>query len=162
MVLEAASGSWSSRKRSFTIYALLLVLGLTLLILNGVHSPYKPAAAIGGRTGGVVHRAIHKEACSGAAACRSNPYVGALQESLEELSNRMDRWLDGIGDHHHKAALKDNLEHNHARFFPFDADMANCTDKACVGGKCGADTSKIVCGLQELPKTKTSSVEPAI
>ena len=91
--------------------------------------------------------------------CDENPYAGALQESLDEISYRMDLWVDAIGNHHEKATTEN--ERDHGRFFPFDA-MAMCAERSCVGGSCNADTSKIVCGLQELSKDTFSKNETCV
>jgi hypothetical protein len=49
-------------------------------------------------------------------------------------------------------------QHAHARFFPFDDNMASCESMVCVGGPCKGDQSKFVCGLNELRKEKTCVV----
>ena len=85
--------------------------------------------------------------------CEANPYTGALHESLDEISARMNQWLDAIASHHDRGDLEINRDHG--RFFPFDS-MATCTERDCVGGSCGSDTSKIVCGLRELSKNTSS------
>jgi len=91
------------------------------------------------------------------AVCESNPYQGALKESLHEIAGKMDVWLENIGDHHHKALTDSQyFQQDHARFFPFNADMTHCKEASisCMGGNCTADQSKIVCGLDELRKMK--------
>lgn len=92
--------------------------------------------------------------------CQHNPYVNALNESLEEVGDRMDTWLLDVGHQHELALSGDMFKHTHARFFPFDSTMGNCKESlSCVGGACGGDTSKIVCGLQELQKISTSQTQ---
>ena len=41
------------------------------------------------------------------------------------------------------------LGHNHNRFFPLDP-LVSCKNLSCIGGQCGADEAKIICGLEEL------------
>ena len=45
------------------------------------------------------------------------------------------------------------MKHNHDRFFPFDP-LASCKNFSCVGGDCGADEAKIICGFEELQQKK--------
>jgi hypothetical protein len=40
--------------------------------------------------------------------------------------------------------------------------MTNCTSVSCVGGACKDDTSKIVCGLEELNKEATTEADTCI
>ena len=83
--------------------------------------------------------------------CQQNPYKDALDIPLEQISERMDTWIRDISKHQVTASNKVNVaKHNHVRFFPFEA-MATCQDKTQVGGR-RKDTSKIVCGLEELKK----------
>jgi len=84
------------------------------------------------------------------AICHANPYAGALQESLEDVAVKMDSWMANLALHQQKAASASMFRHTHDRFFPFDANMATCKSTTCVGGTCRADTSKIVCGLEQL------------
>ena len=82
--------------------------------------------------------------------CQQNPLLDALNATPEAIADKMDAWLGGIGDAHAKAATDPSMQlHDHARFFPFDV-MAPCNEKSCVGGACRRDTSKIVCGLEQL------------
>jgi hypothetical protein len=83
--------------------------------------------------------------------CHQNPYVGALESSLEKIAGEMDSWLENIGNHVAKGSSAEMTEPDHSRFFPFEV-MSECKEKSCVGGPCRSDTSKIVCGLDQLQK----------
>jgi len=78
--------------------------------------------------------------------CTQNPFVGALNESLETADNRATDWLENIEEAYKKSESAGN---GHGRFFPFEPTVT-CKDISCVGGKCKADTSKMVCGLDHL------------
>jgi len=84
--------------------------------------------------------------------CIENPYQSSFPDSLDVIAQRADAWMatlpDKLSQAHSDGAY---AEHNHARFFPFDDTMTVCT-RDCVGGACGSDESKIVCGLAELQK----------
>lgn len=81
--------------------------------------------------------------------CYTNPYLRSLRENPSDVLTRMDVWLENIGQHAANVDSTSMTRKNHDRFFPFNA-MATCSDKACVGGFCGSDESKIVCGLDHL------------
>ena len=89
------------------------------------------------------------------ALCHANPYADALNESLPEISVRMDQWVANLTLHQQRAAAPSMFQHTHERFFAFDATMAHCSNKTCVGGMCRQDTSKIVCGLEQLATAAT-------
>jgi len=83
--------------------------------------------------------------------CHANPYRDALSTSMHNVSAKMIHWLD------HLRPLLGSMstglkygQHTHDRFFPF-AEMAPCKRDhiECVGGECGSDLAKTVCGLQE-------------
>lgn len=49
------------------------------------------------------------------------------------------------------------LNSDHQRFYPFNPHVkCKDSDRTCVGGACGDDTSKIVCGLQNLRQVPES------
>jgi hypothetical protein len=81
--------------------------------------------------------------------CMENPYIPSLNSSLAEVAKRMDKWLDEeTSIEKMLRADPDSTEHTHKRFEAFQA-MAQC-NKTCVGGQCGSDASKQVCGLDSL------------
>jgi len=90
--------------------------------------------------------------------CHANPYAGALQDSLDQISQKMDDWMSHLAAHQQRAAEPGMVRHTHERFFPFDANLASCQTTTCVGGKCRDDTSKIVCGLEQLTIATTTCV----
>jgi hypothetical protein len=82
--------------------------------------------------------------------CFQNPYHGAIRDKLEDVASRADSWLSNIDSHIARATSGGLMEtHTHFRFFPFQ-EMAECSSKRCIGGECGADDSKIACGVEEL------------
>mmetsp|Transcript_8004 Transcript_8004/g.11646 ORF Transcript_8004/g.11646 Transcript_8004/m.11646 type:complete len:358 (+) Transcript_8004:34-1107(+) len=80
--------------------------------------------------------------------CVANPYIESLNASLSDIAFQAKEWLSHMDTHLMKASQPEMLHHTHARFFPFQV-MSAC-EQACVGGGCGADTSKIVCGMEQL------------
>lgn len=93
------------------------------------------------------------------ALCHANPYLTALQESASQIASHMDEWLQDIGQQAFRSDPDSVSRHDHARFSPFSV-MATCHDKTCVGGPCGKDTSKTVCGLTQLQeRTHTNTKE---
>jgi hypothetical protein len=58
-------------------------------------------------------------------------------------------WLNHLEDHFKEARKPEMLKHTHARFFPFQPD-STCSF-SCIGGPCGSDAGKIMCGLEQLP-----------
>ena len=80
--------------------------------------------------------------------CTANPYIESLNTSLSDVAFQAKEWLRHMDTHLTKARQPEMLQHTHARFFPFQV-MSAC-EQACVGGRCGADASKIVCGMEQL------------
>jgi Caenorhabditis protein of unknown function, DUF268/Methyltransferase domain len=156
MAMTRASPSPGLPANYYLLFVLVLVVVFGL-INTGFKSCFTNEF---GSTTEVVHQSLlWKGASVGLSLCETNPYIGALQESLDEISSRMDLWLVEIGTHYKKAKLE--IRRDHGRFSPFDA-MAQCTEKACVGGPCGSDTSKIVCGMKELTHIMSSLNEKCI
>ena len=79
----------------------------------------------------------------------TNPYIRYLNNTSDEIQNASAHWLSNLDRHMKKADLEDMKRHNHNRFFPFDS-LASCKEISCIGGRCGADEAKIICGLEEL------------
>lgn len=88
--------------------------------------------------------------------CTNNQYAAALDASLTDISLRMDAWLSRLPEHRVLADTRDMNLHNHARF-SFFSPMARCNERSCVGGSCGSDVSKIVCGLEQVAKQQKRS-----
>lgn len=82
--------------------------------------------------------------------CENNPYLAAL-EPLSIINKKIDDWFLSLNELGAKSLETKMFAHDHERFFPFD-ELTTCKDKSCVGGKCSDDTSKIICGLNELNK----------
>jgi hypothetical protein len=106
----------------------------------------------------VLAAATSRVAVDSSRVCSQNPYAEALTDPLDVIAKRADAWLDNMAATIEQASAPSLSEHTHARFFPFDANMAGCKSMACVGGRCKADQSKFVCGLDELQKEKTCVV----
>ena len=84
--------------------------------------------------------------------CLQNPYLPSLSDSIELVTKKADHWLSVTMDLELKRANEPLYrKQNHERFYPF-APIANCSPMTCVGGECGQDESKNMCGLQELKK----------
>jgi len=86
--------------------------------------------------------------------CTTNPYKDALTESLSVVAQRSEAWLSNVTKHREKASMKlysQRMSPPHEQFFAFEK-MATChtNNTMCVGGECGQDESKIVCGLNKL------------
>jgi len=98
-------------------------------------------------------------------ACHANPYHNALTTSLENVSAQIHHWLDHERTLFGARALDPKYRsHTHSRFFPF-VPMAPCKEEhlECVGGKCGTDLAKTLCGLQEhLETRRTTDSDSAI
>jgi len=80
--------------------------------------------------------------------CTQNQYAKTLSQPLSDYAKQMDTWLSN------KVEIEKDLvyetqqfRHDHKRFEAFEV-MGSCK-KTCVGGECGSDLSKIVCGLLE-------------
>lgn len=88
--------------------------------------------------------------------CYQNPYIGALQmtqnntDALIRASNSAMEWINKKSKiDYRNAGLRQYFGQNHHRFFPF-RKLAKCQSLSCIGGSCGDDTSKIVCGVEQL------------
>ena len=82
--------------------------------------------------------------------CSSNPFLSSLNESNPEIIvNRAEAWLEALDSHYNESSKAIYNNWNHARFFPFEP-MAKCTNITCVGGTCGSDQSKQMCGIHQL------------
>ena len=84
--------------------------------------------------------------------CNKNPYVFALKNSLSDIALLAEDWLANMDAHMLEAKKPEMLLHTHDRFFPFQP-MSGCT-QTCVGGPCGSDQSKIICGEEQLKKVR--------
>lgn len=84
--------------------------------------------------------------------CHENPYRSAIVESFEDVYDRAYGWIMAAEIAEKRAMQSINANHDHKRFFVFD-EMAQCKNITCVGGTCSSDTSKQVCGLEELNRS---------
>lgn len=84
--------------------------------------------------------------------CKENPYKASLSTSLEDIAIKADNWTKNENEILKDIQFRSNSEHNHVRFDAFE-QLATC-DYDCVGGKCSADRSKIICGLSTLNDDK--------
>ncbi|KAL7559654.1 hypothetical protein ACA910_006250 [Epithemia clementina (nom. ined.)] len=82
--------------------------------------------------------------------CTQNPYLSAVADPAERISEKVEEWFT------HGRIIQGTLaadptynRKDHKRFFPF-TPTTECLDKQCIGGPCSSDTSKIVCGLNQL------------
>ncbi|KAL7558373.1 hypothetical protein ACA910_007061 [Epithemia clementina (nom. ined.)] len=82
--------------------------------------------------------------------CTQNPYLAALADPAVSITKKVEEWLT------HGRIIQGTIaadptydKHDHKRFFPF-TPTTECLDKQCIGGPCSSDTSKIVCGLNQL------------
>jgi len=81
--------------------------------------------------------------------CYENQYIQSLNSSISEIAERMDQWLnEETSIEKRLRADPESVTHTHKRFEAFQA-MAEC-NKTCLGGRCGADTSKQICGIESL------------
>jgi len=106
--------------------------------------------------------ASQQETYNPARICTQNPYRNALQTSLEQAGSNMDAWLEQLDEHQEKTSNATVMQrHNHDRFFPFEPHSP-CQSTTCVGGTCRRDTSKIVCGLQDMIAQEDNDGSPCI
>jgi len=84
--------------------------------------------------------------------CKENPYKASLSKSLEDIAIKADNWTKNENEILKDIQFRSNGEHNHIRFEAFE-ELATC-NYDCVGGKCSADRSKIICGLSKLNDEK--------
>lgn len=84
--------------------------------------------------------------------CKKNPYVFSLNDSLSDIALLAEDWLANMDAHLLAAKKPEMLLHTHDRFFPFQP-MSAC-NQTCVGGPCGGDESKIICGEEQLKQLK--------
>jgi hypothetical protein len=80
--------------------------------------------------------------------CEANPYIASLNTSTADIALQAEEWLSNIDGHFAEAQKSEYLSHTHKRFFPFQP-MSTC-NYTCIGGSCGKDTSKIMCGTEQL------------
>lgn len=85
--------------------------------------------------------------------CQQNYFIDSVQPTFLEISTKMDQWLSQEQEIERSLVYetRHNVTHNDytpKRFSAFQ-EMATC-NQTCVGGICGADESKIICGLANL------------
>lgn len=80
--------------------------------------------------------------------CNDNQYAKSLSLPESDYEVLMDTWIEQRYQHY-KDMMKmpDIHDHNWNRFNAFEV-MGSCQTK-CIGGRCGDDTSKIACGIDE-------------
>jgi Methyltransferase domain len=107
---------------------------------------------------GVSDKVVHDESVVGpyynykkAHICHENPYEGSLLNgnSFDTADAKALAWMANKSNIRNALYAERSDEHSHAKFNAFEV-MAPCHQN-CTG-ECGADTSKIVCGLQQLQK----------
>jgi len=97
--------------------------------------------------GPYVHlRAIRSSLCS------RNPYITSLNTSLSSIAAQAQNWLNNMDRHLLEANKPEMFYHTHDRFFPFQT-MSSCK-LSCIGGACGKDQSKVMCGAEQLQGSK--------
>jgi hypothetical protein len=84
--------------------------------------------------------------------CNKNPYIASLNTSLNSIETQAQNWLNQMDLHLLEAKKPSMLQHTHDRFFPFQP-MSGC-HLTCIGGACGKDESKIMCGTEQLQSNK--------
>lgn len=85
--------------------------------------------------------------------CTQNQYIPSLSLNFSELTIQMDSWLDReVVIEREIRADPSSMEHTHKRFDAFEV-MGACADVDCLGGRCGRDAAKIVCGVKHLKNT---------
>lgn len=84
--------------------------------------------------------------------CSRNPYMPSLNTSLSSIATQAQNWLNNMDRHLLEANKPEFLSHTHDRFYPFQT-MSSCK-YSCVGGPCGEDQSKIMCGVEQLQGSK--------
>ena len=114
------SSARGAPRRSPTPY-FLGVLGLAVVRILTTHISSCTTYTEWGRIPEVVYQQAlvvlqGKESSGGPYLCETNPFVGALEESLDEISSRMDLSLEAMGNHHQKAMSE--TSYNHGRFSP--------------------------------------------
>jgi Methyltransferase domain len=86
--------------------------------------------------------------------CRQNPYLASLSDDAETITGRMDLWLNDtqLQTAHQEALTNEELLTKWNRFAFAFPTLSGCREeeKACLGGPCGRDESKITCGARHL------------
>ena len=145
MVLQAPQSRLLLRKRRFPVRQQHVLVALVLLIVFFYPRLDPPTAAI----------VADKQENHGRL---DFSYAQDLSESLATIHARADDWLSNRKLHYQRAFSDSSLQNRtHARFFPFDP-LASCQTIDCIGGPCGQDESKQVCGLERLRQRKNCVV----
>jgi hypothetical protein len=79
--------------------------------------------------------------------CPDNPFWPAIEDPPNLIRDRIFKWLAKRQDIE-RELVAEGLGYTHARFGAFRS-ITTCK-RTCVGGECGADESKMVCGLDLL------------
>lgn len=88
----------------------------------------------------------------GLSICERNPYLPALRWNPSEI---YDFYHYKLGSYYLPLAESDpQTKHTHGRFRVFE-ELATCIEETC--SRCGADVSKIMCGLSALNKQKNNT-----
>ena len=80
--------------------------------------------------------------------CQQNYFINSVQPSFSEISTKMDEWLNREVEIERSLVHETRNDYTPRRFAAFQ-EMATC-NKTCVGGECGKDESKNICGLANL------------
>lgn len=80
--------------------------------------------------------------------CVENPYLSALTRTPESIGFYMDRWVSPKYIEAYLNQAKTVRNKLHGLFFPF-APLVNC-NTSCIGGSCGDDEAKLMCGVNQL------------
>lgn len=79
--------------------------------------------------------------------CVRNPFISSLSTTAANATGYMRSWLQTVTKRE-RDFVAAGQHHDHTRFRAFE-QYSDC-ERACVGGICGEDESKIVCGLSQL------------
>jgi hypothetical protein len=88
----------------------------------------------------------NKAASTTSMYCSRNPYISVINANHLRLQRYGAEGLDAYAV---LATTDPAKEHTHKRFRVFE-ELASCKDDVCIGGECGSDVSKIMCGLSVL------------
>ena len=85
---------------------------------------------------------------SSASLCHHNPFLISLAADDDKLRTTFNALVNETAWDREQITLNPQTNHNHNRFRVFHKGI-DC-NYTCVGGACGDDTSKVVCGLDAL------------
>jgi len=83
-----------------------------------------------------------------ASICKRNPFLASIKESEKEMITRYESLVLATAWDREQISVDPQINHDHNRFRPFHKAV-DC-NPTCVGGECGSDTGKIICGMETL------------